>query len=111
MVYTVTDNMIVGISLLNFLSMTAAVAAVTNADEDTAFWRELVNDFTSIPAVPSTVPTAQPSFVEVPSPAMAVRCQNPFALCAFANCTVNDDGLTADCGCYSFSDADSISVI
>ncbi|KAL3928746.1 MAG: hypothetical protein SGARI_004943 [Bacillariaceae sp.] len=60
--------------------------------------------------MPDEPPTAAPVVVE-PSPAIAVRCQNSFALCAFANCTVNSDGLTADCGCYSFPSDDAISVI
>jgi len=31
-----------------------------------------------------------------------IWCTNPYALCAYANCTINDDGITADCGCYGF---------
>ena len=31
-----------------------------------------------------------------------IWCEGPYALCAYANCTVNDDAVTADCGCYAF---------
>jgi hypothetical protein len=47
---------------------------------------------------------------EQEGPAVAVACQNAYALCAFANCTVNADLKTASCGCYSFYDPDSISI-
>jgi hypothetical protein len=43
-------------------------------------------------------------------PAVVVACQNAYALCAFANCTVNADLKTASCGCYSFSDPASMSI-
>jgi hypothetical protein len=42
--------------------------------------------------------------------AAAVACQNAFALCAFANCTVNADLKTASCACYAFGNPDSISI-
>lgn len=42
-------------------------------------------------------------------PAVAVLCDNPYALCAYANCTVNDDNATASCGCYAFDFGTSVS--
>merc|ERR1712166_1100559 len=38
-----------------------------------------------------------------------VECTNPYALCAFANCTVNPDETTASCGCYGFDKPSGIS--
>jgi len=38
-----------------------------------------------------------------------VECTNPYALCAFANCTVNADETTASCGCYGFDEPSGIS--
>ena len=38
-----------------------------------------------------------------------VECTSPYALCAFANCTVNADETTASCGCYGFDKPSGIS--
>lgn len=40
---------------------------------------------------------------------LSVECTNPYALCAFANCTVNPDETTASCGCYGFDEPSGIS--
>ena len=40
---------------------------------------------------------------------LSVNCINPYALCAYANCTVNSDNDTASCGCYAFTEPEGIS--
>jgi hypothetical protein len=97
-------------SILGFgLLLTASQARLlvpVNKNEESQFWtRFLESELGSMSDAPTTAPPTEFA------PAIAVRCQNPFALCAFANCTVNSDGLTADCGCYSFPADDSVSVI
>lgn len=41
----------------------------------------------------------------------SVECQMPYALCAYANCTVNEDGKTASCGCYAFDSGVSSAIV
>ena len=46
----------------------------------------------------------QSAHAQEPVPATTVACDQEYALCAFANCTLSDDLKTASCRCYAFDE-------
>ena len=55
-------------------------------------------------ALASSLLQIQVASAQEPVPATTVACDQEYALCAFANCTLSDDLKTASCRCYAFDD-------